>query len=394
MEITTGSILKNRNMNKSLKHPLQALLLTSLLLGICLCKAQSYLGLVPDLTETPTYKITGLGISQIYLKMPYSKSEIENPEDLALCKGNVIESIDLVYTDYPKSSSIEALNTRRFAVLRKNAQNLFTDPGIRWRIVKQTACKNEMMANSMFHGFVITFRPAPTEESMTGEVKTLAGYASGKYPLRDSTVLKVMNRNREWNEMLIVCDVTGSMSPYTSQVLLWQNLNMKKKRVKNFVFFNDGDNMPDDKKVIGKTGGIYDTTAQTIDGVIASATKAMRSGFGGDGPENNVEALLYGNRKHPDCDQVVMIADNGATPRDLILAKELKKPVKIILCGTKFGINTAYLDLARTCGGSVHTIEEDILNMADLKEGDILTIGKETFEVRGGKFTKILLRKD
>ncbi len=356
---------------------------------VSLLPAQTYLGLVPDLSEIPTYKITGLGISQIYLKMPYSQSEIDNPEDLDLCKGNVIERIDLIYTDYPKSIAMEALNTRRFAALKQVAPSLFTDPGIKWRIVKQTACKDEKTANAMFHGFVINFRPTPTAESVMSELKTLTAYSKGKYPLRDSTVIKVLNRNPEWNEMLIVCDVTGSMSPYTGQVLLWHNLNVKKKRVKDYVFFNDGNNMPDDKKVIGRTGGIYDTTAQTIDGVIASASKAMRAGGGGDGPENNVEALIYGERKFPDCNMVVMIADNGATPRDLILGKDVTKPVKIILCGTAYGINTAYLDLARVTGGSIHTIEEDIINLADLIDGDILKIGKEYFQVKEGKFNKI-----
>ncbi len=367
-------------------------LLLSLLATISF--SQNYLGLVPTLSQTPTCKITGLGINQIYLKMPYSKCEIENPEDMELCKGNVIEYIDLVYTDFPKTYKIEALNTRRFAELKKAKPSLFSDPGIKWRIIKQTACKDEKTANAMFHGFIITFRPAPTEESMSGEIRSLAAYAKGKFPIRDSTVIKVLNRNREWLEMLIVCDVTGSMSPYTSQVLVWHNLNIKKKRVKNFVFFNDGDMTPDDKKVIGKTGGIYDTTGQTIDAVIASASRAMRNGGGGDGPENNVEALIYGNTKFPDCDEVVMIADNDATPRDLSLAKKVNKPVKIILCGAQYGVNTAYLDLAKATGGSVHTIEQDIVNMADLKDGGIIRIGKEDFEWRDGKFKKVLLLKD
>jgi hypothetical protein len=382
-------------MKKSTRmHHLRTLLGAILILIASSSHAQSYLGLLPTLMETPTYKITGLGVNQIYLKMPYSKCEIENPDDLYLCKGNVIEYIDLVYTDFPKSAKIEALNLRRYAELKKVTPALFTDPGIKWRIVKQTACKNERMANCMFHGFVITFRPTPTEESMSGEIRSIAAYAKGKYPLRDSTIIKVLNRNPEWAEMLIVCDVTGSMSPYTSQVLLWQNLNIKKKRIKDFVFFNDGDMTEDAKKVIGRTGGIYDTTGQTIDAVIASAVKAMKGGYGGDGPENNVEALIYGNRKYPDCHQVVMIADNGATPRDLILSDQVHKPVKIILCGAQGGVNPAYLDLAKATGGSIHTIEQDIVNMADLTEGGVLKIGKENFEWRGGKFKKILLRKD
>jgi hypothetical protein len=42
----------------------------------------------------------------------------------------------------------------------------------------------------------------------------------GNY-FQDTTVSAVLNRNKDWNKMLINCDLTGSMSPYSTQLLVW-----------------------------------------------------------------------------------------------------------------------------------------------------------------------------
>ena len=68
---------------------------------------------------------------------------------------------------------------------------------------------------------------------------------------------QVLDRKKEWKNKIVVTDVTGSMSPYTTQLLLWYKLHETEKDVNQFVFFNDGNMTPDDKKVIGATGGIY-----------------------------------------------------------------------------------------------------------------------------------------
>jgi len=207
----------------------------------------------------------------------------------------------------------------------------------------------------------------------------------------DSTIFKVFKRNPQWNNMAIVCDFTGSMSPYTSQLLVWYKLNLKtnSERIKLFSFFNDGDNKPDDKKKIGKTGGIYNTRGQTFEDVMQLATKTMRAGGGGDTPENNIEALLEAIEKCPDCKDIIMIADNFATPRDLSLLSKVHKPINIILCGTYGGINTNYLDIAKATNGSLHTIEEDILNLMNLNEGEKITIDGKLYKIKHGKFVRI-----
>jgi hypothetical protein len=202
----------------------------------------------------------------------------------------------------------------------------------------------------------------------------------------DSIVTNVLNRNN-WKDMLVITDVTGSMSPYTAQWMTWLKLNFKKRPTKMHVFFNDGNWTYDRDKVAGKTGGIYTVEANTEADIYNTAFETMRNGGGSDMPENNIEATLRGIEQCSDCGDVVMIADNWATPRDLAFLNQVKRPVKVIVCGSWGGINTKYLDLARATGGSVHTMEEDLTNLAKLSEGETINIGTQKFIIKNGKFT-------
>lgn len=207
----------------------------------------------------------------------------------------------------------------------------------------------------------------------------------------DSTIFKVFNRNPEWDNMLVVCDFTGSMFPYTSQLLVWHklNFNANKDRVKHYTFFNDGDLKPDHAKKVGKTGGIYHSKATTFEEVAELAQKTMNGGGGGDCPENNLEATLEGMQKCPECTDIVMIADNYATPRDLSLYYKLNKPIHVILCGSFGGANVAYLNLVKKVGGSIHTMEQDIVDLTKMNEGETIEISGVLYRVTGGKFQMV-----
>ncbi|MEM7104903.1 MAG: energy transducer TonB [Bacteroidota bacterium] len=213
-----------------------------------------------------------------------------------------------------------------------------------------------------------------------------------KYKTPDSTIFKVFHRNTHWKKMHVICDVTGSMSPYSAQLLLWYKLNFKanKDRIEYFTFFNDGNQKPDKQKRIGKTGGIYQSKKSGFEGIKDLAKKTMRNGYGGDIPENNIEALLKAIDQCEHCKDIVMIADNYATPRDLELLRKVKKPIRVIACGTTGGINTAYLDIAKQTKGSFHTMEEDLMNLAELNEGEEITIGKKRYIIAKGKFVPSL----
>ena len=202
----------------------------------------------------------------------------------------------------------------------------------------------------------------------------------------DSTFFKIMKRHPKWDKMMIVADLTGSMYPYTAQILAWLQLKNTDKRVKEFVFFNDGDMTPDAMKVIGKTGGIYVGNYSRYPEVKELASKTMLAGGGGDCPENNIEAILKGIEKCKDCEDIVMVADNWAPIKDIVLLEKLNRPVKIVLCGVWGGINVDYLNLAKATGGSVHTMEKDLTELAKMNEGETIEIGGMYYVINKGKF--------
>jgi hypothetical protein len=217
-------------------------------------------------------------------------------------------------------------------------------------------------------------------------------YTTNEESKIDSTVMQVLNRNKQWKKMMVVADLTGSMSPYVAQLLIWfkQHSAAKEKRINYISFFNDGDSKLDFQKKMGKVGGIYSmrVTPNSFDSIALLAEKTILNGSGGDIPENNIEAILTSMQHYQNFDELVMIADNFATPRDLKMASNVHKPIKLILCGTDYGINTNYLNMIRENGGSVHTLHDDISVLMKMKEGDKIQIGSFEYALRQGKFVR------
>ncbi len=211
-------------------------------------------------------------------------------------------------------------------------------------------------------------------------------YMTDKKYFIDSTIFKILKRN-QWNKMLLVTDVTGSMTQYILQLLAWTSVESNLKRIRSVVVFNDGDNRPDVSKPMGNTGGIYFISPQSAEFVFKELRKVMAKGNGGgDVPENDIEALLKAFENCKDCSEAILIADNLSDCRDFPLLWKVKKPVQIVLCGTNDGINTQYLEIARKTGGSIHTIEQDISNLSKLNEGDTFYVGSQKFMLKDEKF--------
>lgn len=390
-----------------------------------------------DFTSNSPFKhiLIPVDFGSNYLKDSITISNLENVH---------IKYITYVYSEYKSVKDFKQfeLNRERLYNLKKLMPELFNKEEIEWNTVMQTGATSTDEAENLFHGFIVNYRPLPSPESITREIeymksmvdsvltfispvsdtKTLittfntensvtiiAGdhYVSemgialsdsvftsptgtfnyGSY-FKDSTVSTVLNRNKHWNKMLINCDLTGSMSPYSAQLLVWHKLNMDKSRVQHFVFFNDGDYTPDNRKIAGSTGGVYHSVPNDFEQLQKKAYKCMKNGGGGDAPENDIEAILKGLKKCENCNDIILIADNWANMRDYKFIEEIGKPVRIILCGTHFGINKQYLNLARKTKGSIHTIEEDISNLMDLREGEKVTISGHTFLIKKGQFVK------
>jgi hypothetical protein len=363
---------------------------------------------------------------RIFLKTGFAFASIINTSEFEKVQNNVILKIELVFTTFKLTPHFDqkSLNAKRLYSLKQLDPELIMNDLIEWSLIAQTSCNSPLQGDEFFHGFIITYRPTSTIETIGKEIEYIKNVLLDKRELKsidefvvdkngvkyitcklipltdsfyhanfslDSTVLKILNRNTDWNKMLVVCDFTGSMSPYTSQLLIWHKLNIgsNKQRIKFFTFFNDGDQKSDKQKLIGQTGGIYHAQAQNFDDIKDLALKTMGAGCGGDRPENNIEALLEAIAKCEDCEDIIMIADNYATPRDLSLLSGVNKPIKIIMCGTHGGINTAYLDIARQTKGSLHTIEEDILDLMSLNEGEEIMINNKSYKIVKGKFIQV-----
>ncbi len=205
----------------------------------------------------------------------------------------------------------------------------------------------------------------------------------------DTTVLDALDRNwDDWKneKVIVVQDVTGSMTKYLMQILTWHELYAA-KGVEHYVFFNDGDGKADSKKIIGKIGGIYYVNSNRLADIQSTAQQAAKAGSGGDSPENNIEAALYAQSKCPECSMIVMIADNNAKVKDFTLLKDLKKPVHVVACGGDgTWVHSDYLSIAAVTGGSVHTSKIDLELKGKAVEGEVLTVGAYKYTFKEGRF--------
>lgn len=414
------------------------------------------------------YDLKGLESNQVYFEMDFGNAKIKNPALRKKYSGRPVISVELIYTHYKLSETFlqPDLNQQRLVALKKLSPEIFESSVVSWKFIAQRGNNSLERAKTMFHGFVITYLPAPTSESLaleakafdiflkndslgkeeytvihkpklkrkrvkSGMYKPVSKYKRKKgilYPEKgiwnrrphyitridtlylkdtlvtfkackdysrfltsvpDSVVLAVLNRNQQWKNILFICDVTGSMAPYSGQLLVWHKLNYETRRAAYFTFFNDGDNKPDNKKRIGSTGGIYHVEASGFKEVENTAKYTMSKGGGGDGLENNIEATLEAINKFPEASEIVMIADNYANIKDISLLKEVRKPIHVILCGAWTGVNVQYLKLALETGGSVHTIEEDIEMLSEFNEGKKIVINKQTYIIKNKEFVRI-----
>lgn len=342
--------------------------------------------------KTKSYRYSDSYLEAVVINMSFGASSIVSIMDKAKLKNAQIVQIDVIYTDYPKGMDLQNLNRQRIRKALETRHDLISNERIHWRLVRQMDCKSEAEAKLLFHGVVIYYRPEFSAEMETEfykstlpETDTVKITNSGLRQFRDSTVVAVFRRNKNWISPTIVTDVTGSMSPYVSQVLLWYLYKWNNKETTNIVLFNDGDHKSTLAKTIGKTGGIYVQSTNRYEDFLTLLKKANTGGYGGDIPENGVEAILKAQEEFPKSKEIIFIADNYADMRDFELIPKIKIPVRVVLCGTHFFVNTQYLELARKTGGSVHSIEQDLFDLSKLAEGKTFTFNRQTYIFKNGE---------
>ncbi|CAF1131735.1 unnamed protein product [Rotaria sp. Silwood1] len=251
--------------------------------------------------------------------------------------------------------------------------------------LNNSLCQNngtcQPMGNSFFCLCPSThFGPSCEYRGSGTDLTVLEGIINGSLTNYDRTVENVLNRSN-WTNMVAVVDVTGSMQPCAAAVYKWLKLSYDKLNlIKYYVFFNDGDNKADSLKVIGSTGGIYGVPTSNLNTTLAVMQAAMKNGNGGDGPENDVEAILYGIKQCPTCTNLIHIADNQVTPRDMILLANVTLPVKVITCQlSSYPVNPDLITIASRTGGSLHTLEQDIINLSGIPVNGTIVIGRNTY---------------
>lgn len=340
----------------------------------------------PEFVEIPTYSLKGTE-AVVEVEMAYASAKVRKPEIKKRWETRKVTQVDLVFTKYPHDFenwliNYETLLQRRLSALQELDPTLLTNSEISWRYVLQTDCETEVEAKALFHGFVLYL------EDYDYRMASIEKILIDREEIDDSTAYNVLERHPEWESKLVVMDWTGSMYPYGASVLLWHALNVKDSSISHFVFFNDGNARPNARKPIGKTGGIYRSPSVEIDSVLEKMFEVMGKGNGGDVKENDLEALLKSTARLKNYKEVILIADNRSGVRDIKLIKYLKLPVKVVLCGVDEDnpVHPDYLAIARYSKGSVHTMEEDIQDLAKLLEGDTIEIGGSIYRLQKGRF--------
>lgn len=213
------------------------------------------------------------------------------------------------------------------------------------------------------------------------------------------TSYEALDRNVDkWRNVVLVCDMTSSMFPYTTQVFDWMMENVDNNSIKGIIFFTDCDSLGNETR--GRLPGkmfmvkkkdellLWDTMFAAINNTENNKDKE----------ENNIEALLFAQKNFPEVDDIVMIADNSSQVKDMKNLSKLKKRTHIILCGETYEKNLAfqsdYVQIAKKTDGSIHTLEDDIVNPANIKEMTVIRVGKIYFRFQKGKFytTKMSFR--
>lgn len=367
--------------------------------------------LQPEVVEWEKYKLSG-DHNTTFLEMDFASAVIRNAAAWH-GDGRHIAQVDLILTRYPFDlDSWEigygALMETRFRNLMALVPELKTNPHTRWRVVLQTAGRDLKSARRMAHGFVLHTAPPPADTvpvaiavedsvlpprfdstELRQNFNRVRRIFRQEETYHDSTAIRVFDRNRDWEGMVVIADWTASMYRHGAQFIQWLLENRDRGSVRHFVLFNDGDGKYDHEKVIGSTGGIYTTTDDSDEQLNTAMESATLGGEGGDHRENDLEALLRGMELCPDCPRLVLIADNSGPVRDLSLLLQVDQPVTIVLCGVyKEDIHPDYLTIAHFTGGSIHTRDQDYRDIAGMLQHRMLVLGENEYELKGKRFVK------
>lgn len=208
----------------------------------------------------------------------------------------------------------------------------------------------------------------------------------------DSTTYRAFFRNiTRWPNAVVVCDFTSSMYRYNTQLMAWFQKNQANKQVRGLVFFTDCDSLGHETEP-GLSGQLFYTRSQAVGDVLPLMLASARNTMGNvTDAENNIDPLVYAQRQFPEAEHLILIADNSSAVKDMVRLPELRKPVHVILCGptrdTSQAFQPDYYTIARQTGGSLHTLEDDLTNLAQRRPTTWIRVGGHYYRTnRRGRF--------
>ncbi len=216
-------------------------------------------------------------VKTVVIKVKFDGPQILNPKDLEVLNSGLAKvlSVDYVFTEDTNAVRQEQLNRRRIFELGLLSPDLLAPKMTKWKFVKQMGFYQNSDAQKLFHGFVIRYTKAAAYEANPKKIKD--DILSRVKRVVDSTVFKVFTRNASFSKDVVVADFTCSMSPYYLEVLAWFCLKESGK-TQSYSFFNDGDGIANEKKVIGKTGGVHQFASSNLDTIVNYVRETIQYG--------------------------------------------------------------------------------------------------------------------
>ncbi len=194
----------------------------------------------------------------------------------------------------------------------------------------------------------------------------------------DTIIPAVLRRNKNWTRKLLVVDVTGSMTNYYAQIYRWLIFSAVQEPPLHVVFVNGG---------AGRE--IYHCDRCDIDALSTVFFTAINDG---GSREFDLRGIIEGiNLAKNDYTDIILVGDNFEPIEDLHRLHEIKNPVHVLISGltSEFGagwIREDFLNLALKSKGTLHTLTEDINNLAQTQEGKEVSIGGKRYRLNNGKF--------
>ena len=339
------------------------------------------------------------GKAKIIVPLQFAEMDFEIKDESITIELERVDSIfiKMYYSKYPQaidyqSNQQKVLNDGRIKNLFRNLPILASKTLV-IEAIRQDACKNEIEARKLFHGFLISYTlpkkiTQSQPEQKNNEERKIEFYKQYQHfnikeidnefakeikklnVGKDSTTYSVFERNfGALDSIVIVADWTSSMHPYTLQLLVWQvKKAMKSNYILGYVFFNDGDTTPDKQKKIGQTGGIYISKSPNFADALQKMDECKKNGNGGgDFDENNIEVLLKAIEEFPNAKHFIMIADNFGKIKDMSLLSKVSKPIHTVLAkASRHYATLDYIKLAIQTKGSLHFKEFDLNTLKEL----------------------------